>query len=281
MVSTSNFTKQKKALALAAVFAIAAGTTVALYGRAVELEASGGEAMHLVVAAAPIKPGTPLGPTHLQLKKVPKAYVHPAAVMASDREQILGQRVSSKLEVGQVLLWSDFATERQSVGRKLAAAVPKGLRGLTVPVNTSSALGGMLTPGDRVDVIGTFQKSNEGAESSTVTLLQNVTVLAVGSQRDTAGEAREGSNAGHVTLAVGLEEAELLVFAMNRGKVGFVLRNTDDIAVVDEIPEKNFSDIFQVEKRVAMMRKPRVVQKPAEEPERTIEVVKSAKPGAR
>ncbi len=285
-MASPDFSKQKKALLIAGVLAVGAGVLVALYGRAVELEASGGEVVHVLVAAAPITAGTTLQMQHLQQKKVPKAYVHPAAVTTADREQILGQRVSAKLDLGQMLLWSDFATERQSAGRKLSASVPKGQRALTMPVNASSALGGMLAPGDRVDVIGTFTKSTEGAETSTVTLLQNVTVLAVGAQRDTTEARHDGQGGvGHVTLAVGLEESELLVFSMNRGKVGLVLRNVDDIAIVDDVPEKNFSDIFQEQKRVALMRKPRAVAaKPSipTEPDRTIEVVKSARqPGGR
>jgi pilus assembly protein CpaB len=93
----------------------------------------------------------------------------------------------------------------------------------------------------------------------TLPLLQNVLVLAAG--RDLGGEvqnAQQGAGAGQpnntvqaghnismVTLSVTLEEAALLVFAQDRGRLSLVMRNPDDINVVEGLPETSMSNLIQ------------------------------------
>src|SRR2546423_315347 len=52
-----------------------------------------------------------------------------------------------------------------------------------------------------------------------------------------------------ITVAVDLEEAELLVFAMQRGPINIALRGADDIETEEQVPDKNFGDIFEAPKR--------------------------------
>ncbi|HEY7957102.1 MAG TPA: Flp pilus assembly protein CpaB, partial [Polyangia bacterium] len=150
--------------------------------------------------------------------------------------------------------------QRTAASRRLSAAVQKGQRAITIPVDVSGSLAGMLRPGDHVDVIGTFAK-NQGADWSTVTLLQNVLVIATGDQRgaveneEPAGPPGSQHTFSNITVSVDLEEAELLVFSMQRGPINVALRAQDDIETVDDVPEKNFSDIFEVQKRAAFQRR--------------------------
>ena len=94
----------------------------------------------------------------------------------------------------------------------------KGQRALTIPVDLSGSLAGMLRPGDHVDILGTFARAQQ--DYATVTLLQNVLVLATGEMRG-VGRERRGEPSGatgprtfnNITVSVDPEEAELLVFA--------------------------------------------------------------------
>jgi Flp pilus assembly protein CpaB len=94
---------------------------------------------------------------------------------------------------------------------------------------------GLLRPGDRVDVLFT-----EGEATSTHTILQNVLVLSVGSDiaavDETSGRTST-ARGGTVTLAVSSEGAQIVTQAKSHGRLTLSLRNADDIAVVDNLPE--------------------------------------------
>jgi hypothetical protein len=46
-----------------------------------------------------------------------------------------------------------------------------------------------------------------------------------------------------------------VVFAMQRGPVNVTLRSQDDVATFDDVPEKNFGDIFESKKRADFVRR--------------------------
>jgi len=190
---------------------------------------------------------------------VPEAYVNKASIRVGEENVIIGRPVANKIGSGDDILWSDLELQKSAATRRLSAAVQKGQRALTIPVDVSGSLAGMLRPSDRIDILGTFARA-QGADYATVTLLQNVTVIATGDVRG-EGEATEGGGMGgqrsftNITVSVDLEEAELLVFALQRGPVSIVLRAQEDIETVDDLPDKNFGDIFESQKRAAFARK--------------------------
>jgi pilus assembly protein CpaB len=135
------------------------------------------------------------------------------------------------------------------------------MRAITIPVDGALSMGGLLRPGHRVDILGTFSRGAKwsAAERATVTLLQNVLVLATG--RDLRGEAEEGGERGRrfrtVTLSVGLEESELLSLASIQGQLSLVLRGRQDLTAMRDVPEKGMADIWEAERRNALQEKPR------------------------
>ena len=250
----------KKKLVVAVGLALIAVLSLWLYSRSLQEETAGGQKVTVLVAGEDIAAGGRVTKASLALRDVPEAYVHPAAIRKGEENQIIGRPVANKISQGQPLLWSDFELQRTAASRRLSAAVQKGQRAITIPVDVSGSLAGMLRPGDHVDVIGTFAK-NQGADWSTVTLLQNVLVIASGDQRgaveneEPAGPPGSQHTFSNITVSVDLEEAELLVFSMQRGPINVALRAQDDIETVDDVPEKNFSDIFEVQKRAAFQRR--------------------------
>ena len=58
-----------------------------------------------------------------------------------------------------------------------------------------------------------------------------------------------------VTVAVDLEEAELLAFSVGRGPISVALRAQDDLEIIEDIPDKSFNDIFETRKRVEFTRR--------------------------
>ena len=107
---------------------------------------------------------------------------------------------------------------------------------------------GMVRRNDHVDVIGTFDFDGAAGRRDfvTCTMLQNVLVLATGSEtakgRDrTAGLRQQYST---VTLEVTPREAEMLAFAEQlKGRIVLSLRNRGDTSYEKELPKVDFEKI--------------------------------------
>lgn len=139
-----------------------------------------------------------------------------------------------------------------------------GERALTLSVDEISGLAGALKPNDRVDILGIFEI---GGKSITKILMQNVTILMVGSNL-THNENKEESEINlaksllqgaysSITVAITPEEAEILAFAQERGKLILVLRGQTDLNVNENLPAISMDSILKVEKELTVRRKER------------------------
>ena len=245
----------RKKVAIAVGLAAIAVLSLWLWSRSVVNDVGGGQKIWVAVASEDIVQGARVGRSAIAFREMPESYVHPESVHRGEESQILNRPVSEKIAQGQPFLWSNFDQLKSVGGRRLSAAITKGQRALTLPVDMSGSMAGMLRPGDHVDILGTFAR-NQGTDFATVTLLQNVLVVATG---DTRGDSNESDTSmqpagvprtfASITVAVDLEEAELLVFAMQRGPINIALRGAEDIETEDQVPDKNFGDIFEAPKR--------------------------------
>jgi Flp pilus assembly protein CpaB len=125
---------------------------------------------------------------------------------------------------------------QQKAQPSLALTTPSGYRAVTVLVDSLSAVGGMISPGDFIDIISHLSvpsdiRDSKKAETVTVTLFQNVKVLAVGNNiipGSSSYELQQKSPNLAVTFALNPQEASLLTFAQQHGKLQFVLRTPLD-----------------------------------------------------
>lgn len=138
----------------------------------------------------------------------------------------------------------------------LALVVPPGRRAISIPTNEENIVGGLILPGDIVDVIAVFDSQDTGIAKA-VTLVQNVEVLAVGQEAEDAiarpigtpaagesyGKTPDGvdpqPNAGTATLSVTPDQAQLLALSAQNATLWLTLRSRGDSASV-ELPESNF-----------------------------------------
>lgn len=161
---------------------------------------------------------------------------------------ILGKKTLFQIKKGKPIQWSDIKGG-EMVGRGLSSMVKAEWRAVSIAVSGAASVSGMVEPNDHVDVLGTFSlpSKNGGAEMETVTMtvLQNVTILATGQDlpRSYAMRRAGGRNANYstVTLEVSPREAELLVFAQQmQGRLSLALRNPADVGTEKVLPEVNF-----------------------------------------
>jgi pilus assembly protein CpaB len=245
------------ALALGA----AAGGLHLAYVRSLAAEARGGEAVEVLVAARDANKGKTLDEKATAARRVPEAWVDGRVVRMARAKEVLGLALTVDLAAGDAVQWSDFAERPDPGASDLARLVPSGNRALTIPVNAALSMGGLLRPGHRVDILGTFARGGDRrGDKTTVTLLQNVVVLATGQDvgaGDKGGAAATGSSRyGTATLSVTLEQAELLSFASTQGSLSLVLRGDQDLEVVEGVPEKGQADVWEAERRTSLQRAP-------------------------
>ncbi len=238
----------KKKLLLAAIIvgALAAALIVVYIQQKqtqIEKETGINDTRVVVVASRAIPAGTPLEKGLISYSKVPTRYLPPNPIMEKDADLFLGATLTVNVEPGKYIQTSDFA--RTEVSRDLSGKVPLEERAMSIPVDAISGVSGLLRPGDRVDLLGTFPVTQEdqlipGSDGEksvgyvTMTLLQNVTLLAVGQQLSEIN-AKSNGRAGYstVTASLTIKEAELLTIAQTRGKLTLLLRNADDVSTAE------------------------------------------------
>ncbi len=209
------------------------------------------QTVRVMVAARTIPSRARLVSDDLEEREFYQTDIAPDAMDRYDARMALdqGKRTLRSVAQGAQLTWSDIeGGERAVLG--LSAVVTEGMRALSINVGGAAAVSGMVQPNDRVDVLGTFTfpaKDNpEEMETVTLTMLQDVTVLATGqtlAHHRQDGRRRDTSYST-VTLEVSVHEAELLTFAQQtRGQLTLSLRHPHDVRFNEEMPLVNFDHL--------------------------------------
>ncbi|MBI1885862.1 MAG: hypothetical protein HYS09_06075 [Chloroflexi bacterium] len=241
MLKTETLTKGNRGmLFLALFFGVMFAVLVTVYlSRAGGGTDGGGAGVPVVVAAQDIPAGTQITKNMLTIKKMPSSLVLPDGF--EDQADVAGKVAVYPITAGEQVLGGDFAAgllENASLAdivparrRLLPCESPNpncGLRAVSVGIADDTASGGLIRPGDHVDVILALH------DASAVTVLQDVEVLAIGSevtpkvttgqtdpgvnpdsvdQRQVVQEGDENPQATTATLAVTPAEAQVLAAA--------------------------------------------------------------------
>lgn len=250
---------QRRLLVIATLSAALGVALMWFYVRRFEREVSGGQPIGVLFALRDIPMGEALSADALGIKKVPEAYLERRFVRASEAQRLVGVRVSSGVEAGEAIFWSDLAAAGAE-HRDLSKLVPRNHRAISLPADASSSFGGLVRPGDRVDVLLSAERQGEEV---TVPLLQNIMVLALGTDLGAdpggpAGAPRQSASsavaaAHQVTLSVSVAQAQTLAHAKAQGRLTMVLRNPADITVTDNLPEVTAGDLLQNQHREALL----------------------------
>jgi Flp pilus assembly protein CpaB len=124
--------------------------------------------------------------------------------------------------------------------------IEKGSRVIGVKVDSEAAIGSIIRPGDRVDVLVHVRADPNRGLPETVTLgvLQNVKVFAVNDSWEAQGSEKAVA-AKTVSLQVTPAEAQLVMLAAETGQIRLLMRGPDDDKKV-EYPLKRLSDIVGI-----------------------------------
>jgi pilus assembly protein CpaB len=250
---------------------LAAGFVHFIWTSRIKAEATGGRKISVLVAAEDLTPDKTVSKSSFATRLIPVAYVDKRDAKTEDLKKFTGLSPSVPINKGDVIQWTDFKSRKGNQNKDLASFIKPGNRAITISVNSSLSLGGLLKPGHRVDIFGTFSRAQSfSGEKRTVTLLQNVTVLATGDtimvddDEDASGRGRFST----VTLSVTIEQGEMLAFSSSVGILSLVLRGYEDLAVISDIPEKGFNDIWEADRRNLLQHKGRKIKTSIERIER-------------
>lgn len=245
----------RTALLAATIVVIAGIALFVLYTKRFAVEAAGGERISVLRATADLEVGEPLTIEELGTYRLPQAHVEDRHIQASDRERILGIRVVNRINAGESLYWTDLSTNA-GTRRDLSALLRQGMRAMTLRVKDGRSFGGLVTPGNRIDILLTGNRPRS-ASRVTVPLLQNVLVLAVGLDTGTEDTSNEDDGTGRgvdVSIAVTIQQATMITHGRDRGELTLLLRNGDDQHIIQEVPETTDEDLIEPAQRAMAQR---------------------------
>ncbi len=175
----------------------------------------------VAVAAEDLAFGTKLTAEKLRLVEFPKDTLPQGHFTSLDqlKDRVLGVDVKRDATILEV----------QLIGADGIAGVtgpPK--RAMAVKVDEVVGVAGFIRPSDRVDVMVTIQPTNDPLSVMAKVILENVRVLAAGTQIVRAGREEEAKPVQVITLEVDVVEAEKLALASTQGKLRLALRNPRD-----------------------------------------------------
>ncbi|MCL4426527.1 MAG: Flp pilus assembly protein CpaB [Firmicutes bacterium] len=175
--------------------------------------------LEVLVAVRDIPQFAIVEPGMLRGVALPAEAVHPAAVKR--KEEVVGRPALHPISAGEQIISHRFSSEAGEAG--LLQSLGPEERALLIPVNVSRAVGGMIRPGNRVDVILVADPQKTGTVLAQ-TILQSLLVLDVRGERGTSvGTARDNLLIGVVVSATA-EEAEKLAFANEQGHLYLTLQ---------------------------------------------------------
>lgn len=195
-----------------------------------------------IVPKTDIARAQPLTPENVAVMEIPQEYLPSNAALAADWSRLENRMTLRPLQRGAPISWD--ALEEDGVSR-FSENVALGKRIKTVKVNKINSFDGMLRPGDRIDLLGTFDASDIGMQAQPnysseviITVLEDVEVQAAG-REDAKGRKYEtyydrstpdGFNMNFSTLSLMLTPAQVarVELAEKAGELVAVLRHPKD-----------------------------------------------------
>jgi pilus assembly protein CpaB len=184
----------------------------------------------VVFAKKPIPARSAVTAEQLEVRRIPVEAAPPNALR--NPQAAVGLIVRSSILQGEAVLKDRLLPKGQHY--TLSLLIPQGRRAITVAVDEIKGVAGFLKPGDRVDVLGTFEFTSP-KKVITWTVIQDAEILAVAQNMGepehsakvdakTASQKDPEKMSTSVTLAVTPEQAQQLALSEELGVLKLTLR---------------------------------------------------------
>ncbi len=183
-----------------------------------------GGLVDVAVAVTDLSWGTIIKPE--MVKTVPFLKGSLTSGFFTDIASVTGRVVITPIKADEPIFASRLANSDITKGG-VAAVISENKRAMGVKVDKVKGVSGFIHPGNRVDVVATFKPANSQIPV-TMTVLENIPVLATGTETELRGRQEKSVDVDVITLEVSPEEAEVLALAAAEGKLQLSLRNYSD-----------------------------------------------------
>ena len=238
------------ALIVAIALGVAAAVGVRTYLQRAEREFE--REQELVQVAVPrqdIAAGEELTPGLVTGEAIPARSLTPDQITLQEVDRYYGREVLTEVGRGIPLRGDHFVRREPEVA---SARLPSEHRAVTVSVDATSGVAGLVRPGNRVDIFctGMGEAGGRGSEE-TWRVLSDVTVLAVDDrmsdlQEFRTGYDRRGRGYSNLTLAVTPTEAQLLIYLRDNARLTFALRPEREVGEREELPAIDAGNVRRV-----------------------------------
>ena len=181
----------------------------------------------VLVADKDLPAGTFIKENLLTWQSWPDEKPHPSYLIKSkddetQLEELVGSVVRRGISAGQPITSGRIV--KSGDRGFLAAVLRPGYRAVSLRINATSSIAGLIFPGDRVDIILTHSVKVDGPRRRvSETVLTNVRILAIDQKtNDQDGAPKLGKNA---TFEVTPKQAEMLSVLSDLGKLSLSLRS--------------------------------------------------------
>lgn len=197
----------------------------------------------VIVVKEDVAEGAMINTEQIEKKEVPRAYVQPGAIKRSSDAIGLVSRMA--LTRGVMLTHEMVVSPGTESG--VVPALSRGVRALSIAVDEVTGVAGLIRPGDRVDILASFDFGDAAtSRSSTFVLAQSIPILAVGSRMSTIPRTKQAEDPSQgllggvapmlrkesanstITLAVSPSDAQAIVFAQESGSITIAARARGD-----------------------------------------------------
>jgi pilus assembly protein CpaB len=191
----------------------------------------------VLVASAHMDHKAELSDENVRLENWPLNLIPEGA--ATDLAEVKGKFITTRLRSGQAVILEDVFNRSEIPG----LAIPPGHKVINIKVPPEDLLGGLLSPGDRVDIIGVFNTRSRGEQKSeTQTFLKGIRIFNIGSSTSAQDTRKNKGNA--VSSIVGVlvteSQSEKIVWARKNGEIRLAL--IGDMVESEEDPEFNMDN---------------------------------------
>jgi pilus assembly protein CpaB len=190
----------------------------------------------VLVATHGLPAGQFLQPNDLEWQDWPDNALNSSYIVSGARtvEDLVGSVVRAAISGGEPI--TDDRLIKKGDRGFLSAIMSPGTRAVTVQLQQNAGLGGLVLPGDHVDVVLTAVVPSNGPgepeHHASETVLEDIRVLAI--DQKMSDMSNETVMARSATLEVTPKQAEILALVTDMGKLSLTLRS---IASGDEKPQ--------------------------------------------
>lgn len=172
------------------------------------------------------------------------------------------RRAKESIRKGELLLASNISEFGETV--TIVQVLGSNSRAMSIQVDAVTAVGGFVTPGDRVDIVLT---EGRGDALRAATILQDIRVIGV--DQNTGVGNQNSRVARTITVEVSPREGQILALGQRAGILSLTLRTERDVAN-ETLSQISLEDLLHNAPSVIPSAAP--VAAPAPEPARTIKV---------